>query len=132
MPVTDADARALTYLARRLRTETYGANDWDEAGVWTIVSGLIGQQLATSIERVARHAADPTAKTPGAINRPFIPAAPGPQAPRNPEAHKRCSICGKGREHVFHINDHEFERLGPRTAPPANLRDTAANERNEA
>ena len=73
MPTSDQDARALTYLAKRLRDETHGANHWDEAGIWAHVSKLIGRNLAVTIEQVTRHAADPTAKTPGAIGRPFLP-----------------------------------------------------------
>ena len=76
MPLTDQDARALTYLAGRLRAETPGAGKWDDAGTYSVIAGLIGQNLAVSIERVVRHAADKDAKTPGAIKRPFVPPAP--------------------------------------------------------
>lgn len=95
MPMNDQDARALTYLARRLRTETNGACEWDEAGVFSVVSSLIGQQLATSVERITRHAADPEAKTPGAINRPFVPDAQGPQRPREPKPEEAVCACGR-------------------------------------
>jgi hypothetical protein len=86
MPVTDQDARALTYLACRIRKETHGARAWDEAGTYSVVAELIGHSLATTTERVIRHAADPEAKTPGAIKRPFVPAAaePGPRFPAKP------------------------------------------------
>lgn len=76
MPTTDQDARALTYLAKRLREETHGANRWDEAGISAIVTNLIGRNLPSVVEQVTRHACDPEAKTPGAINRPFLPDAP--------------------------------------------------------
>lgn len=86
MPLTAQDARALTYLARRLRDDTHGAREWDEAGTYAVVSRLIGQHLATSIERVMRHAGDPEARTPAAIERPFLPdpATPGPRIPARP------------------------------------------------
>ena len=95
MPTTDQDARALTYLARRLRDETHGANRWDDAGTYAVIAGLVGQNLAVTIERVIRHAADPDAKTPGAIRRPFTPPGPdmtGPPTP--PKAHEACRVCG--------------------------------------
>lgn len=76
MPLTDQDARALTYLAGRLRAETPGAGKWDDAGTYSVIAGLVGQDLAATIERVVRHAADRDAKTPGAIKRPFVPPAP--------------------------------------------------------
>lgn len=69
----ERDLRALAYLATRLRTETMGAGKWDDNGIWPILKKLEGQNLAVVIERVARHAADPEAKTPGAILRPFVP-----------------------------------------------------------
>jgi hypothetical protein len=72
----DQDARALTYLARRLRTETHGCREWDEAGTYAKVSELTGQNLALTIERVLCHATDPEAKTPGAILRNFTPPKP--------------------------------------------------------
>ncbi|HET7386986.1 MAG TPA: hypothetical protein VFJ19_10025 [Nocardioidaceae bacterium] len=82
MPTTDQDARALTYLAKRLREETHGANRWDEAGIFAVIAKRAGQNLAATIEAVTRHAADATAKTPGAINRPFTPPPPSEQRDR--------------------------------------------------
>lgn len=89
---TDQDARALTYLARRLRDETHGCASWDEAGTWAVVRTLIGQNLALTIERVTRHAIDPEAKTPGAIKRPFTPPAASAVAPKrgNPKVGEGC------------------------------------------
>jgi hypothetical protein len=90
--LTDQDARALTHLARRLRTETHGCKDWDEAGTWAVVKALIGQNLALTIERVTRHAIDPEAKTPGAIKRPFLPPAASEVEPKrgNPKRGEDC------------------------------------------
>lgn len=96
MTTTDQDARALTYLARRLREETHGCREWDEIGTWAKVRELIGQNLALSMERVMCHATDPEAKTPGAILRPFVPAKPSERDPepfRNPKADEACKTC---------------------------------------
>lgn len=90
MPTTDQDARALTYLAKRLREETYGANTWDEAGIHAVIAKLIGRNLPTLVEQVTRHASDPEAKTPGAINRPFLPEAPKAGANYPPKKHEAC------------------------------------------
>jgi hypothetical protein len=92
--LTDQDARALTYLACRIRKETRGAREWDEAGTFAEVAKLVGQNLAITIERVTRHAADVEAKTPGAIRRPFVPAAPGPEAWRPLKPEEACRNCG--------------------------------------
>lgn len=91
MPTTDQDARALTYLAKRLREETYGANTWDEAGIYAVIKQLIGRNLPTTVEQIARHASDAEAKTPGAINRPFLPEPPkaGPNYP--PKREQECA-----------------------------------------
>ena len=74
---TERDAQALAYLAKRLREETYGAGPWDDAGIWAVIKPLVGRNLAIAIEQVTRHAADPEAKTPGAITRPFLPELHG-------------------------------------------------------
>lgn len=81
--LTDQDARALTFLACRIRKELHGAREWDEAGTYAVVAELIGHNLALTVERVTRHAADVEAKTPGSIRRPFLPDAPtaGPRFP---------------------------------------------------
>ena len=108
MPLTDQDARALTYLATRLRAETPGAGKWDDAGTYAVIAGLVGQSLAVTIERVVRHAADKDAKTPGAIRRPFVPAAPesgtrypakdGDSCPSHPgEWAHNCRSCAADR-----------------------------------
>lgn len=78
MPVDDQDVRALTYIARRIREETRGAGVWDEAGTYAVISRFSGHNLALTIERVTRHAADKAARTPGAMERPFVPPAPEP------------------------------------------------------
>lgn len=76
MTTTEQDLRALAYLAQRLRTETHGAKKWDDAGLWPVLKRLEGHNLALTVERVTRHAQDPEARTPAAIERPFIPDAP--------------------------------------------------------
>lgn len=92
---TDQDARALTYLARRLRDETHGCARWDDAGTYAVIARLVGQNLALTIERVTRHAADPEARTPGAIERPFVPDPTKPPTPRRdwPDDAHRCRTC---------------------------------------
>lgn len=86
MPTTKRDLQALHYLAQRLREETRGAGQWHDNGLTAVLSKLEGHNLAITIERVARHAADAAAKTPGAIERPFVPDAPqvGPRFPAKP------------------------------------------------
>lgn len=74
--LTDQDARALTFIACRIRKEVHGAREWDDAGTYAEISKLLGHNLPIVVERVTRHAGDVEAKTPGAIRRPFIPAAP--------------------------------------------------------
>lgn len=83
MPTTKRDLQALHYLAQRLREETRGAGKWHDNGLTAVLSKLEGHNLAITIERVCRHAADAEAKTPGAIDRPFVPeaATPGPRQP---------------------------------------------------
>jgi hypothetical protein len=95
--LTDQDARALTYLARRLRAETHGCREWDDAGTYAKVASLIGQNLAMTIERVLCHATDPEAKTPGAILRPFLTPRPSEQPkarPTPPRKSEQCTRCG--------------------------------------
>ena len=87
---TERDAQALAYLAERLREETHGAGPWDEAGIWAVIKPLVGRNLAITIEQVTRHAADPEAKTPGAITRPFLPERQGPQPQRPPRRDQEC------------------------------------------
>ena len=113
MPTNDMDARALTYLARRLRTETHGARTWDEAGTYAAVSKYVGQNLAETVERITRHAGDKDARTPGAIGRPFVPDAQAVSRRDDTPTHLRCGVCFKPRadcERVrFADDDHDFE-----------------------
>ena len=117
MSTTEQDARALAYLAGRLREDTYGAGKWDAPGIWAEVSALIGQNLSVAIERVCRHAADPDAKTPGAIRRPYTP---GPPEPRRELDHapigSRCVVCSHTETDCKRLwaGDHEFTRPHPR------------------
>lgn len=93
MTMTQRDAQALTYIAMRLREDIKGASKWDEHGTYSVVAKFIGQNLATSVEQVTRHAADVEAKTPGAITRPFLPAAPERDSRARPP--KRTEECKK-------------------------------------
>lgn len=121
MPVTEHDARALAHLAARLREETFGANRWDQPGIWAEVRALIGQNLAVTIERVARHAADPDAKTPGAIRRPFTPGPPEPTRELDvAPVGSRCTVCGEQEFRCASLwsGEHPFTRPIPRDVDP--------------
>lgn len=107
MPVNEQDVRALTYLAARIRLETHGAGKWDEAGVAAVIAKLCGQGLAQAVERVARHAGDRDARTPGAILRPFLPdAAAAPVQRFDPD--ETCDVCGKQRDRHGDHDAHDF------------------------
>jgi hypothetical protein len=99
MPATDQDLRALSYLARRLRDETHGCRQWDEAGTFTCFKdALAGQNLLISIQRVIGHATDPDAQTPGAIKRPFVPEATKSAIEHDPfDERDTCAICYERR-----------------------------------
>ena len=90
MTTNARDVQALTYLAKRLRDETHGANHWDEAGIHAVITKLAGRNLALTIEQVVRHAADVNAKTPGAINRPFLPDPPERSTTQPPRRTEEC------------------------------------------
>ena len=96
MPLNETDVRALTYLAKRIRTETHGCGPWDEAGIAAKIGELKGQGLSQAAERVIRHAGDREARTPGAILRPFLP---DPQADRTPHVRRTpadyCADCSQ-------------------------------------
>lgn len=96
MSTTKRDLAALHYLAQRLRAETYGAGEWHDNGLTAVLARLEGQQLALVIERVARHAADPEARTPAAIERPFVPGPPQAVAARPPKATDACHLHPDG------------------------------------
>lgn len=80
MPTTKRDLQALHYLAQRLRADTHGAGPWHDNGLAAVLAKLEGHNLAITIERVTRHAADPEARTPAAIERPFVPEVVKPPA----------------------------------------------------
>jgi len=113
MTTTEQDARALTYLATRLRAETHKANAWDQAGTFAVISELIGQSLPLVTERVTRHASDPKAKTPGAIRRPFVPDAPKSEAYKPPKREEACPI------HLAHYRDNCAGCMADRKATDA-------------
>lgn len=96
----DRDIQALTYLVRRLREETYGAGQWDEAGIVVKLTELRGQNLASVVERALCHATDPEAKTPGALLRPFLPPKPSERPkghPHPPTKAEACRRCGQAQ-----------------------------------
>jgi hypothetical protein len=111
MPTTDQDLRALTYLASRLRDETHGCAQWDEAGTFACLKdALHGQNLLISMQRVIGHATDPDAKTPGAIKRPFVPQVASAPTRQPFDPRKTCATCSllEPRCRELHRDDHEF------------------------
>lgn len=73
MTVQLDDAKVFTYLARRLRKETYGCAEWDEAGTYAVIREFVGHTYSETLHLVVGHAMDPAARTPGAMRRPFVP-----------------------------------------------------------
>jgi hypothetical protein len=110
MPVTTRDIQALVYLARRLRDETHGCRQWDEAGTFAnLKAALAGQNLLISMQRVMGHATDPEAQTPGAIKRPFVPEAKVAVVREVFDEAETCAVCyerrAKCRELASHADD---------------------------
>lgn len=125
MPTNDQDLRALTYLARRLRDETHGCAQWDEAGTFACLKGeLAGQNLLIACQRVLGHATDPEAKTPGTIKRPFTPEPTSTPARPRYDPRQVCHICGH-RETEHHEGTHEFLSVeAARAVPSAKVPDS--------
>ena len=128
MPTNDQDARALTYLARRLRSETRGAREWDETGTYAVIKAeLVGLNLAHAMEQVMCHATDTEARTPGSIRRNFTPPKPSEktgEAARPLRRSEQCRRCGGlaggcacTREHMAADEDPPSPDLPP--APPS-------------
>jgi hypothetical protein len=95
MTTTKRDLQALHYLAQRLRADTHGAGPWHDNGLAAVLARLEGHNLAITIERVIRHASDPEARTPGAIERPYVPEPPKAATPRPPKPADCCKRCGR-------------------------------------
>ena len=94
MPTTEQDARALTFIACRIRAETFGAREWDEPGTFAEIKKFIGHNLPLTVERVTRHASDPHAQRPSAMQRPFVPDAPKGQSAFPPKREEACELHG--------------------------------------
>ena len=123
MTTTDRDIQALHYIAQRLRAETNGARKWDDAGLTSVLSKLKGHNLAITVERVTRHAGDAEARTPGAIERPFVPDAPtgGSAQPLRPS--EACRNCGRAKHGPHAECDGRVPlRTADVSAPVAHLR----------
>lgn len=73
MTVRLDDVAHLAYLARRLRKETYGCAQWDEAGTYSVIREFVGRSYGETLHLVVGHSMDPKAQTPGAMRRPFVP-----------------------------------------------------------
>lgn len=94
MGATARDLAGLAWFVGRLRQDTPGANRWDRPGVEAVLAKWEGRDLRTCLERL-RHAADPTAKTPEALNRPWVPEPVGPQPARPPRVDEACHGCNR-------------------------------------
>lgn len=93
--LNDRDAAALTYLAMRIRAETYGAGAWDEPGTASMIAKLRGRSLALTTEHIIRNAADLKAKTPGVLLGAYTPSAPpADTSRRHPRPEEACKTCG--------------------------------------
>lgn len=121
MTTTKRDLQALHYLAQRLRADTHGAGPWHDNGLAAVLAKLEGHNLAITIERVTRHAADPEARTPAAIERPFVPEPAKPPTPRPPKPTECCRRCGR----AMHAPDAVCEQ--PTQRPPQPSPTTTAN-----
>jgi hypothetical protein len=93
--VTDQDIPWLVHGIKRLRSETHGAAQWDDAGIVAEVRKFIGQNFQITLERVFAHAADPEAKTPGALRRSFTPTTTRSTAAHPLKKDNQCLTCGQ-------------------------------------
>lgn len=67
---------------------------WDRRGIDQVLASLRHLDAHELATRAIGHAADPEARTPGALRRPFLPtpAAPRPAGP--PPKREQCADCG--------------------------------------
>lgn len=113
MPVTDQDARALAYLATRIRP--YGARRWDEPGILAAIAKVKTLNLADVALAVVHAADDRSLETPAAIGNPKSPCwrerNPDRPAERKPYVPQQtCDICGFAKDdcEARWAEDHEF------------------------
>ncbi|HEY9352594.1 MAG TPA: hypothetical protein VIP28_05060 [Nocardioides sp.] len=117
MPVTDQDARALAYLAARMRP--HGARRWDEAGIIAAIGKVKHIALADVALAVVRAADDRTLETPAPIGNLRSTCWRERNANR-PAEHKpyvredTCGTCSlpESECRLRWEDDHEFERMG--------------------
>lgn len=99
MPTTDQQRRALTYLTRTLRDDTYGAGPWDEPGIMAALTRVRGLDIGTVAMAAMRAAADPTIKTPAMIGDPsssvYVERVGREKARRHPSPASACATCGR-------------------------------------
>ena len=121
MPVTDQDARALAYLAARMRP--HGARRWDEAGIVAAIGKVKHLSLADVALAVTRAADDRTLETPAPIGN-VRSTCWRERSTDRPAEHKpfvrehTCGVCGyaKSECEARWSEDHEFEQMG--SIPP--------------
>lgn len=100
MPVTEQQARAITFLAMAARPT--GAPRWDEGGVYANVMKVADRAVGAVTIAVIQAAEDRNAQSPGVIptNGPHWrdpAAAPAEERPRF-DAMRTCSVCSLTRE----------------------------------
>lgn len=116
MTLTHQDARALAYLARRLRADA-NLPPWDEHGTFSVIAKHVGSNLDSIAERVIRHALDRHARTPGAINRPWSPPATSERPARPPRPTEACKTCGRRMHAADAVCDEPTLRPVGKSAP---------------
>lgn len=120
MPIDDQELRAICLLALRVRRQTSGAGPWDEVGLLRNLRKLKDRNLHMTIEHVLRHAADPTAKTPGVLLGAFTPAAPtGAGRAQPPRRSEMCLTCGRHLDACTTETGCGEKARRPRPADPA-------------
>lgn len=117
MPVTDQDARALAYLAARMRP--HGARRWDEAGIVAAIGKVKHLALADVALAVVHAADDRSLETPAPIGnvRSTCWRERNPDRPAEHKPYVRehtCGVCGFAETdcRARWEGDHEFEQMG--------------------
>ena len=121
MPVTDQDARALAYLAARMRP--YGARRWDEPGIVAAIAKVKHLGLADVALAVVHAADDRDLETPAPIGN-VRSSCWRERNPNRPPEHKpyvrehTCGVCGFPETEckARWSEDHDFEQMG--SIPP--------------
>lgn len=111
MTTTDDDLRAIDHLVQSIRADLK-LSRWDEQGVRSVLTSLRHLPIAELAHRAIGHAADPEARTPGSLKRPFTPTVAVEATPRNPKAGEGCEVCGRW-PHQCTCTDDDGNRAAP-------------------